>query len=119
VQAYKIAQAIMRMAQQQIILESRVDDHEQRIEQLESLAGNVKHHINPSQASQISQAVKAIAMELQKLSRRNEYGGVYGEFYRRFEVTSYKQLPKNRFDEAMIFLNGWYAQITGNDDVPF
>ena len=33
----------------------------------------------PEQASQISQAVKAVAMELSKQSGRNEYGGVYGE----------------------------------------
>ena len=119
VQAYRMAQAIMQMAQQQIILEGRIDDHEQRLEQLESIVGDTKHHITPSQASQISQAVKVIAMELSKQSGRNEYGGVYGELYRQFEITSYKLLPKNRFAEAMNFLTSWYQEITSSDDVPF
>lgn len=119
VQAYKMAQAMMRMAQQQIILEARMDNHEQRIEQLESIVGDTKHHLTPAQAAQISQAVKAIASELGKQSRRNEYAGVYGELYRRFEITSYKQLPKNRFGEAMNFLTGWYGQITDDESVPF
>lgn len=119
VQAYKMAQAIMKMAQQQIVLEARVDSHEQRIEQLESVVGNTKHQITPSQASQISQAVKAIASQLGKRSKRNEYAGVYGELYRRFDITSYKQLPKNRFDEAMNFLTGWYSEVTDESDVPF
>ena len=133
VQAYKMAQAIMQMAQQQIILEGRValhdhkfiehgqklDEHEDRIEQIESIIGDNKHNITPSQASQISQAVKAIALVMGKRTERNEYGGVYGELYRRFEITSYKQLPKNRFDEALKFLTDWYAQITGGRDVPF
>ena len=119
VQAFKMAQAIMRMAQQQLILESRVDDHEQRLERLESAAGDTRHQITPSQASQISQAVKAIGMELGKQTGRNEFGSVYGELYRRFEITSYKMLPKNKFDEAMSFLSGWYGNITGSDDIPF
>ena len=42
---------------------------------------------------QISQAVKTVAMKLSKASGRNEYGGVYGELYRKFGITSYKQLP--------------------------
>lgn len=41
-------------------------------------------------ATALSQAVKAIALEMSKRSGRNEYGGVYGEFYRKFGITSYK-----------------------------
>jgi hypothetical protein len=113
VQAYRTFQAMAKLARHQLILESRVDQHEERIEQLESLIGDTKHYLTPSQASQISQAVKVIAGELANRSGRNEYGGVYGELYRRFEVTSYKQLPKNRYEEAMHFLTGWYTELTG------
>ncbi len=119
VQAYKIAAAIMKMAQQQILLESRVDSHERRIEELESIVGDTRHHVTPGQAAQISQAVKAVAMALGKQTGRNEYGGVYGELYRRFEITSYKLLPKNKFDDAMGFLTDWYARVTGSRDLPF
>lgn len=125
VQAYKMAQAIMQIAQQQIILESRLDNHEQlitdnrqRIEQLEATLGDPKHQITPAQASQLSQAVKAIAIELSRKNKRNEYGGVYGELYRRFDITGYKLLPQNRFAEAMKFLTEWYRQIA-DGEVPF
>ena len=66
---------------------------------------------------QLSQAVKTVAMKLSKASGRNEYGGVYGELYRKFGITSYKQLPAAKFDEAMSWLNEWRESIEGG--VPF
>lgn len=119
VQAYQTFQALTKLARHQLILESRISTNTERIEQLESIIGDTKQNVTPSQASQISQAVKAIASELGKQSRRNEYGGVYGELYRRFEITSYKLLPKTRFDEAMNFLTNWYLNITDGGEVPF
>lgn len=118
-QAYKTFQALAKLARHQLIIESRVNQHEERIEQLESIVGDTRHQVTSDQATQISQAVKAVAMELGKRSKRNEYGGVYGELYRKFGITSYKLLPKNRFDEAMAFLTTWYSQVTGSDDLPF
>lgn len=118
-QAYKTFQALAKLARHQLILESRVNQHEERIEQLESIVGDTRHQVSPDQAAQISQAVKAVAMELGKRSGRNEYGGVYGELYRKFGITGYKLLPKNRFNEAMTFLTTWYSQTTGTDDLPF
>jgi len=121
VQAYKMAMAIMQMARQQILLErqvgahaSRLDEHETRLEVVETILGDPGRHVTPEQASQISQAVKAIAMKLSDRSGRNEYGGVYGELYRRFSITAYKELPANRFDAAMDFLTDWYTRLTGN-----
>lgn len=74
--------------------------------------------ITAAQASRISQAVKAVAIALGKVSGRNEFGGVYGELYRRFEVTSYKEIPARRYQEAMDFLNEWYQSLT-QSDLPF
>lgn len=123
VQAYQVARAVVRLARQQIVMEARftgrLDEHERRLEDLESTLGDPDRLITPSQASQISQAVKAIAHELGKHSGKNEYGGIYGELYRRFEITSYKLLPAHRFDEAMEFLTEWYMSVAGRDDVPF
>jgi hypothetical protein len=130
VQAYQMLQAMVKLARNQIVLEARLEeqdvrledhgsqleDHARRLEQLEDGMGP-RDAISDSQASQISQAVKAIAMELSKRSGRNEYGGVYGELYRRFEITSYKLLPANRFEEAMKFLTDWHQSLTG--DLPF
>jgi hypothetical protein len=73
--------------------------------------------ITEEQASQISQAVKAVAMKLGEQSGRNEYGGVYGELYRKFSITSYKLLPASRFQEAMDFLTDWHQTLVG--DEPF
>ena len=124
-QAYKMASAIMKIARQQLLLESqiesntnRIDKHAQRLELIEEQLGSPDRHVTPEQAMQISQAVKAIAHELSKLSGRNAYGGVYGELYRRFSVNSYKMLPASKFLEAMSWLNSWLQELQG-DNVTF
>jgi hypothetical protein len=123
VQAYQIALAVVKLARQQIVMEARLtgrlDDHEYRLEQIESTLGDPGRFIMPSQAMEISQAVKAIALEIGKKSGRNEYGSVYGQLYRQFEVASYKQLPAERFQEAMDWLTDWYKRQTGADSLPF
>lgn len=116
-QAYRMAMAIADLARTQLLfeaqVESRMEDYEQRLEQLEARIDEPTRTVSSSQASQISQAVKAVALQLSKKTGRNEYGGVYGELYRRFEITSYKLLPASRFEEAMEFLNEWYGSLTG------
>ncbi len=127
-QAYKMAAAIMKMAQQQLLLEAQLGSHatqlaqhEQRLEEIESTLGDPKDFVTPDQAMQISQAIKIIATEIQKRTKKNEYGKVYGQLYRQFGITSYKQLPANKFDKAMAWLTDFYRQITGatGDELPF
>lgn len=127
-QAYKMAAAIMKMAQQQLILEAelsnqaaKLQNHEQRLEEIEMSLGDPGKQITPDQAMQISQAVKTVAIALEKKSKRNEYGAVYGQLYREFGITSYKQLPAAHFERAMNWLTNWYKRITGatGDEVPF
>lgn len=127
-QAYKMAAAIMKMARQQLLLETQLEshttqlvDHEQRLEEIEATLGDQGRFVTPDQASQISQAVKMIAMELGKRTKRNEYGAVYGQMYRQFGITGYKQLPARQFDAAMKWLTDWYQRITGatGDELPF
>ncbi len=115
--AVRIAEAVLQLARSDLITKGRVDDHERRLEAIEAQLGDPGRHVNPDQASQISQAVKTVAMKLSKASGRNEYGGVYGELYRKFGITSYKQLPAAKFDEAMGWLNEWREGIEG--DMPF
>ena len=118
VQAYKVLQQLTRLARSQVLLEARIGAHEtiigdldRRLELVEDILGDEGRHVTPDQARQISQAVKSVAMKLSLASGRNEYGGVYGELYRRFGITSYKQLPAARFDEAMSWLNEWRESI--------
>jgi hypothetical protein len=124
VQAYRALQQLTVLARNQVLLEAQLGEHaqmigdlDQRLEQVEDILGDEGRHVTPDQASQLSQAVKTVAMKLSKASGRNEYGGVYGELYRKFGITSYKQLPAAKFDEAMRWLNEWRESIEG--DVPF
>lgn len=117
VMAYRQAMAIMELARSQILLEARLDDYGERLERIESVLGDSGRYVTPDQASQISQAVKTVAMKLGKKSGRNEYGSVYGELYRKFGITGYKQLPTTKFRQAMEWLNEWREGIEG--DMPF
>lgn len=124
VQAYKMLQAMVKLARNQILIENRLttqsvqlENHEERLEQIESTLGTPDRHVTPEQASQISQAVKAVALVLSKRSGSNQYGSVYGELYRKFGITSYKLLSANRFEQAMKFLTDWHQDLVG--DAPF
>jgi ferritin-like metal-binding protein YciE len=122
VQAYKMLQAMVKLARNQILLEATLDthttlltDHEKRLEEVESTLGDTGRNVTPDQASQVSQGVKAVAIALGKQTKKNEFGAVYGELYRKFGITSYKLLPARRFEEAMTFLNDWHASIAGEE----
>lgn len=123
VQAYKIAMAIVKLARQQILLEGRVGDTEVRLENVEERLTTIEEQfggqnvVTEDQASQISQAVKAVALALGKQTGRNEFGACYGEVYRKFNVTSYKMVPRRKFDEVMAFLTEWHQGLVG--DSPF
>ena len=89
-----------------------VEQLNQRVERLE-LRVAPRALVTEDQASQISQAVKAVAIDLGQKSGRNEFGGIYGELYRKYGVTGYKQLPAAKFQEAMHWLNEWRDNIEG------
>jgi hypothetical protein len=127
-QAYKMAVAVMKIARQQLVLESRLDahtaqlgKHEQRLEEIEATLGDPGRYVTPDQAMRLSQAVKTVALAIGKQTKRNEHGGVYGELYRKFGITGYKELPAYRFGAAMAWLTEWYRSVTGatGDDLPF
>lgn len=124
VQAYKIALAVVKLARNQVLLEARLDSHErdlahygERLEQIEVKLGSPERTITEDQASQISQAVKAVAIALGKQTKRNEFGAIYGELYRKYGLTSYKLLPAKQFEDAMNFLTEWHQTLV--DDAPF
>lgn len=123
VQAYQIAKAIMRLSQNQILMEARlsgrIDNHEERLEAIESQLAPPAHAVSQSQAMQISQAVKAVGIALGKKTGKNEFGGVYGELYRKYEITSYKLLPAVKFETVMKWLTEWYQSLTNEADLPF
>jgi hypothetical protein len=111
VQAYQMAQAIVQLARNQILLDGRMSQAENRLDNIEAQLGHPDHAVTPDQASQISQAVKAVAIALGKKTSRNEFGSVYGELYRRYGLTSYKLLPARQFEDAMTFLTEWHQGV--------
>lgn len=113
VQIYKMLQGLVQLSRNQIIMQARVDDHENRLEAIESQLSAPDHAVTQAQAMQISQAVKAVAIAYGKQTGKNEFGGVYGELYRKFEITSYKALPAAKFDECMAWLTEWHQSLTG------
>ena len=118
VQAYKTALAIVEMARQQVLMASRLNNHEERLELIEATLGDPTRHITEEQATQVSQAIRAIALTMSKRSGRNEYGATWGEFYRQFGVAKYRHLPAVKFDEAIKWLRDWYSELT-DDTIPF
>ncbi|MCA9866856.1 MAG: ORF6C domain-containing protein [Anaerolineales bacterium] len=116
-QAYKMAQAVLQLARNQLLMRAQLVDHEHRLETIEAQLGDTGRNVTPDQASQVSQAVKAVALALGKKTGRNEFGAVYGELYRKFGITGYKMLPARRFDEAMKFLTDWHENLIGT--LPF
>lgn len=124
VEAYQIALAIMKLAQNQVVLEARLDDHSRtltdhsrRLETIEADMHQEDRYITESQATQISQAIKSIAIALGKQTGKNEFGATWGEFYRKFGIAKYRYLPSARFEEAMAWLNEFYQDLTG--ETPF
>ena len=124
VQAYKMLQALVKLARNQILLEAQLEthtsqlvNHEKRLEQVEISLGDPGRHVTPDQASQISQAVKAVAHAMG--GHGKHYQAVYGEMYRKFGITSYKLLPASKFQEAMAWLTSWYMDLMGSRDLPF
>jgi len=116
-QAYETAMAVATLARQQMQFEAQLTeiaatmtDHAERLATLESALAP-KHAITPTQASELSQAIKVVARALGERTGRNEYGGVYGQLYREFGITSYKNLPVEHFEQAMTWLRDWYRSI--------
>ena len=119
-----MALAIANMAEQQMILESRVTVTEQRIERAAQVVGNMGKRlgslegrlsagpsITDEQAAEISQRVKALAGLLQEQAPgKNYYQSIFGELYRRYNVSSYKLIRPGQYPEVIAFLDSWRAE---------
>lgn len=125
-QVREMGLAIARMAEEQMEFDRRLGQTEERLDKAASVVGDLTTRVSSlekrltggdtvteEQASQISQAVKMVALA----SPERNFAAVYGELYRRFGITSYKLLPARRFSEAMQFLTEWHQSLVG--DEPF
>jgi hypothetical protein len=120
--AYEIATAVQHLARQQLDMEQRLDgriDHMARwAKTVENRLGTLELHLSPQepiseeQAAELVLAVKTVAHGLEARGSTNGYQRVYGELYRRHGITSYKNLPRARFDAVMAWLHAWHAELS-------
>ena len=67
--------------------------------------------ISEAQAAEIALAVKNVGQALAARGERNGYARVYAELYRRYRLSSYKNLPAARYAEVLAWLAAWYGEL--------
>lgn len=140
--ALEIGEAITNMARQQLELEGRVTtiadytrsfiqrtrahqaqtDHrldaaEDRLQALE-LRLDPTAVITEEQAAELALAVKNVGQRLAAQGERTGYAQVYSEMYRRYRVSSYKNLQRAHYDEVLAWLYGWYEDLGTPESLP-
>jgi hypothetical protein len=124
--AYELATAVANLAREQMEAEQRLGGRidtmarwakrtDERITALELRLTEDDEQISEAQAGELALAVKTVANALTQQGAANGYPRVYSELYRRFSITSYKSLPRRRFQEALDWLRAWYQEVEGED----
>jgi hypothetical protein len=127
--------ALARLAEEQMALERRqqltnveVEQLSQRMNKAASVVGQILDRVNrleertspagkgaitSEQAAEISLAVKAIAGEMARRDQKesNPYQRVFVALYQRYGIVTYKQLPADRFTDAISWLQEWYESL--------
>lgn len=132
VQVRDMALAIAHMAEQQIELQirqqetqtqittvnARVDRAAVVVSDLQRRLNAVERKVIPTatitddQATDVSNQVKALAeMLTRKDSSKNHYQSIFGEIYRRFQVSSYKLICRDQYQNVLVFLEDWRKSI--------
>lgn len=63
--------------------------------------------LSEEQAARVKEAVTYVANALQERGRPRAYAEVWAAFKQHFGLTEYRNLPQNRFAEALEWLNNW------------
>ena len=134
--ALEIATAVQHLARQQLDIEQRLGDlagrhealtgylrpfveqthralaeHNNRLTALE-LQLSAGATVSEDQAAEIALAVKNVGQRLAAQGDRNGYAKVYSEMYRRYRISSYKNLPAARYEEVLAWLAGWHKDLS-------
>jgi hypothetical protein len=127
--ALEIATAVQHMAQQQLDMEGRLGQVAGRQEVMaeymrgfiQKTEGRLTHlelqlsggsTISEAQAAEIALAVKNVGQRLVRAGDKNGYAKVYSEMYRRYRISSYKNLPGARYQEVLDWLHGWHEELS-------
>lgn len=135
--AVEIAGAVYALAQQQLDMETRLDQVAGHVADVagrqevmaEYLRGFIQRTegrlitlelqessgatITEAQAAEIALAVKNVGQALAARGERTGYARVYSEMYRRYRISSYKNLPAARYQHVLDWLAGWYSDLQG------
>jgi len=57
--------------------------------------------------------VKNVGNALEQGGASGGYAKVYSEMYRRYRVSSYKNLSQAKYDEVLAWLSNWYDEVSG------
>ena len=126
--AYELATAVQNLAREQMDLEQRlggrIDRMAQwakgvvaRIEDLDERVGGLELHVGPGatiseqQSAEVALAVKHVGRALSEQGAKPGYAQVYGELYRRYGISSYKNLPQDRYEEVLHWLKRWHDEL--------
>jgi hypothetical protein len=122
--AYEIATAVQHLARQQLDMEQRLErasqwaqsvnreitDLRSRVDSLElQVSGGAP--ISEQQAAEVALAVKNVGRALEVRGQKSGYSQVYAEMYRRYGISSYKNLPRDSYDEVLAWLRQWYSEV--------
>lgn len=123
--AYEIATAVQHLARQQMEMEQRlagridgmavwakqfsqmVDDRLQALE----LQLSPQVTVTEQQAAELALAVKAVGQALTERGSKSGYSQVYSEMYRRYSISSYKNLPQSKYTEVLRWLHDWHTEL--------
>ena len=127
--ALDIATAIQHLAQQQLDIERSLEGVHGRMDGMarflrdfaqstDTRLSSLELQLNPQatiteeQAAELALAVKVHGEEHSGKERNPpSYQQVYGELYRRYRVSSYKNLPRGKYAEVLESLRRWQAEL--------
>jgi hypothetical protein len=130
--AYEIATAVQHLARQQMQMEQRLDGRidkmahwaqsvQERLAESDQRLSALEIQVSPQaivteqQAAEIALAVKNVGHALASRGIKPGYSQVYGELYRRYGISSYKNLARGDFDRVITWLRDWYQAILAED----
>ncbi len=93
---------------------TKLGEFEVRVSSLE-MKVDPRSQVTEAEAAEIALAVKNVAYALEQRSGASSYGRVYSELYRRFDVRSYRVIPRNKYQQVLDWLRGWYDEVIGKE----
>lgn len=126
--AYELATAVQNLAREQMAMEERLGGRidrmahwakgvASRLDGVEGRLGDLELHLGPTvaiseqQAAEVALAVKNVGRALSERGTKPGYSQVYGEMYRRYGISSYKNLPQEQYAEVLAWLKGWHEEV--------